>query len=259
MTAPIYTIDTCKPAYQLNWALSLFWHVPVADVAWLSELQAATEADGVRVLEHRFVKPGVSQLLVSSRPEVAPHRVVWSVKGRLQHLVRREHPKAFRRNYALRSIGSASREAIERYIAGQVEHHPMADPRVQERLQVYQIHNPEVDLSAGRQNAHALYWYNLQVCFVNDGRWREIRHDVLAGMRDMIIRASGKKGHLLSRAGIVPDHVHLALGCNLDESPAEVALSYMNNLAYACGQKRVFAFGFYVGTFGEYDLGVTWL
>ncbi len=75
----------------------------------------------------------------------------------------------------------------------------------------------------------------------------------------MIVRAAGKKGHFLSRAGIVPDHVHLALGCNLDESPAEVALSYMNSLAYACGQKRVFAFGFYVGTFGEYDLGVTWL
>ena len=136
MTAPIYTVANCKAAYQLNWALSLFWHTSVADAAWLPELQAATEADGVRVLEHRFI---------------------------------------------------------------------------------------------------------------------------IMGMRDMIVRAAGKKEHLLSRAGIVPDHVHLAIGCNLAESPAEVALSYMNNLAYACGKKRVFAFGFYVGTFGEYDLGVTWL
>ncbi len=95
MTAPIYTVANCKAAYQLNWASSLFWHGSVADAAWLPELQAATEADGVRVLEHRFAKPGVSQLLVSSRPDVAPQRVVWSVKGRLQHLVRREHPKAF--------------------------------------------------------------------------------------------------------------------------------------------------------------------
>ena len=124
-------------------------------------------------------------------------------------------------------------------------------------MQGYQINNPEVDLSAARQNAHAIYWYKLQVCFVNDGRWREIRHDVLVGMRDMIDRAAGKKGHLLARGGIVPDHVHLTLGCNLDESPADVALSHMNNLAYTCGQKRVFGFGFYVGTFGEYDWGVT--
>jgi hypothetical protein len=31
----------------------------------------------------------------------------------------------------------------------------------------------------------------------------------------------------------------------------------MNNLAYAAGMKPIFKFGFYVGTFGEYDLGAT--
>ncbi len=29
----------------------------------------------------------------------------------------------------------------------------------------------------------------------------------------------------------------------------------MNNLAYCEGMKQVFAFGYYVGTLGEYDLG----
>ena len=56
----------------------------------------------------------------------------------------------------------------------------------------------------------------------------------------------------------MPDHVHLALGCDVTEPPGEVAFSYMNNLAYVCGMKRAFAFGFYVGTVGEYDLGVAW-
>jgi hypothetical protein len=87
----------------------------------------------------------------------------------------------------------------------------------------------------------------------------EIHRETVRRMHDMIVRAAAKKGHLLSRAGIVPDHAHLTLGCNVRESPAEVALPYMNNLAYACDLKRVFSFGFYVGTFGEYDLGVTWL
>ena len=33
----------------------------------------------------------------------------------------------------------------------------------------------------------------------------------------------------------------------------------MNNLASACGLKRVFAFGYYVGTIGEYNLrAVRW-
>jgi hypothetical protein len=86
----------------------------------------------------------------------------------------------------------------------------------------------------------------------------EIRREGLLCMREMNLRAAAKRGHLLSKGGIVPDHIHLALGGNVSESPAEIALSYMNNLAYACGMKRVFALGFYVGTFGEYDVGVTW-
>jgi len=260
MSAPVatYTPDNCKTAFQLNWALSLFWHAPADGCDWLPELQAATEADGVRILRHEFLKPGVSQFLVSTRPEVAPERIVWSVKGRLQHAVRRERPKAFRRNDGLRSIGSATRETIEEYVRSQVAHHPMADPRAEEILRAVQIDDPSVDLSAPRHSAHGLYWYNLQVCFVRDGRCMEIRPEPLHRMREMIVKSAAKHAHLLSTAGIVADHIHLTLGCNVEQSPADVALSYMNNLAYACGMKRVFAFGFYVGTFGEYDLGVTW-
>ena len=62
-------------------------------------------------------------------------------------------------------------------------------------------------------------------------------------------------GHLLARAGILSDHVHLALGCGIEESPLQVALGYLNNLAYAQGMTAVYQFGFYVGTFGEYDWG----
>ena len=191
---------------------------------WLADLQRAVEPDGVRILTHQFAKPGVSQFLVSTRPETAPERLVWSVKGRLQHLVRREYPKAFQRNYGLRSVGSATREAVEGYVRSQVGHHPMADPRVQETLQAVQIDNGGVDLSEPRQNAHARYWYNLHVCFVNEGRCMEIQSRPLRRMHDMILRAAARKGTFLSRAGIVPDHVHLTLGCNVSESPAEVAL-----------------------------------
>jgi hypothetical protein len=71
----------------------------------------------------------------------------------------------------------------------------------------------------------------------------------------MLLKAGRAKGHRLSRAGILADHVHLLLGCNLAESPQEVALGYLNNLAYAQQMRRVYQFGFYVGTVGEYDLG----
>jgi REP element-mobilizing transposase RayT len=257
--AAIYTADNCNAAFQLNWAVSLFWREPPDGCGWLTELGEAAERDGVRILKHEFIKPGVSQFLASTRPDIAPERIVWSIKGRLQHAVRRERAKAFRRNYGLRSIGSATREAVEQYVRSQVAHHPMADPRVQAVLSEVQIDDPAVDLSAPRQSAHALSWYNLHVCFINDGRCMEVRREPLLRIRDTIVKAAAKHGHLLSKAGILPDHIHLALGCNVREPPDEVALSYMNNLAYALGIKRAFAFGYYVGTFGEYDLGVTWL
>jgi REP element-mobilizing transposase RayT len=182
--------------------------------------------------------------------------MVWSVKGRLQHAIREERPKAFRRNYGLRSVGSATRKVIEQYVTSQVAHHPMADLNVQETLRDIQIDDPSVDLSAPRQNAHALYWYNLHVCFIADGRCMEVHREPLLAMRSMILRSAAKHAHLLSRGGILADHIHLTLGCDVKDSPSDVALSYMNNLAYSCGMKRAFAFGYYVGTFGEYDLGV---
>jgi REP element-mobilizing transposase RayT len=84
----------------------------------------------------------------------------------------------------------------------------------------------------------------------------EIRDDVLADLHDMILKASDSKGYLLSRAAIVPDHVHLTLGCPLEQSPEQIVLGFMNNLAYACGMKPVFRFSYYLGAFSEYDLGV---
>ena len=47
----------CKTAFQLNWALSRFWHPPVDDCDWLAELQKATEAYSVRILKHDLLSP----------------------------------------------------------------------------------------------------------------------------------------------------------------------------------------------------------
>jgi REP element-mobilizing transposase RayT len=257
MPDPIYTHDSCPhPAYQLDWSYSLFWRSAPSTFDWLDQLRALTERDYIRILQHEFRPPNVSRFLISTRPEVAPIRIAQRVKGRLQHLIRSTTPHAFRRNYGLRSIGSTRREKLEQYLAKQLERHPMADPKVQRRLQQYQIYDPRVDLSEPRRTAHSQYWYNLHIVMVNDGRYLEICDDVLSSIRGMILKASESKGHWLSRAAIVPDHIHLTLGCRLRESPEDVALSYMNNVSYACGLKPVLKFGYYVGTFSEYDLGV---
>jgi REP element-mobilizing transposase RayT len=253
--SPLYTAENCRVAYQLDWALTVFWRTPPGTDAWLAPLQEATEADHVRILSHRFSRPDCSLFLTSTQPQVAPQQMVASVKGRLQYLVRDQLPRALQRNYAVRSAGSSKRAILDNYLRIQLDHHPMADQRLQEAFAAYQIHHPEIDLSQERRTAHAPFWYNLHIVLVNQERWREVRPRILDGWRSMLERASRARRHLLSRAALLPDHVHFLLGCSPEEAPGEVALSYMNNLAYVCEMRPVFQFSYYVGSFGEYDLG----
>lgn len=86
---PLYTPGNSKPAYELYWGLTIFWRAaPLPDTLWLAALQEAAEPDGVRVLKHRFTTVDASHFFVSSQPHVAPHSLIRSVKGRLQHAVR---------------------------------------------------------------------------------------------------------------------------------------------------------------------------
>ena len=86
----------------------------------------------------------------------------------------------------------------------------------------------------------------------------EIEDETLRRLGAVVDRAADKHGHALSRMAILPDHIHLALGCPEEQSPEEIALGYMNNCAHACGMKPVLQHSYYVGTFGEYDLGAVW-
>jgi len=255
MVEPIYTVANTRVAYQLNWSYSLFWHEQPSTLEWFAELQEATEADGIRVLNHTFEPPSVSKFLVSTTPAVTPDLIPQRVKGRLQHLLRQTLPRAFQRNYCLRSIGSTKRDKVEAYVDGQLGHHPLADERIQQRFQEHQVFDVTIDLSRRRQTSHAIYWYNLHLVLVMRDRARHMQAETLLAIRNMIRAVASKKGHLLSRAAILPDHIHVALGCELSESPEEIALSYMNNVAFAVGMQRLFEYGYWVGTFGEYDLG----
>lgn len=252
--APIYTAENTQPAWQLDWSLTVFWRsAPFLD-DWLEPLRAVLETDGIRILAHQFVNADRSQFLVSTRPNVEPIDVVQRVKGRLQFLVRDRWPKALRRNYDLHSIGSTQRDKAENYVASQLEHHGLTG-RVAAQLADLQIINPEVDLSLPRFTSHARYRCNLHLVFVDADRRTSVSAESLVAVRAMIRRAGVAKEHLLSRLGLLPDHLHLVLGIGIDESPIEVALNSMNNIAFAHGMQPVLTASCWLGTIGEYDLG----
>lgn len=213
------------------------------------------EPDGIRLINHRFCHPNTSQFFINANPDVSACLIVQRVKGRLQYLIRSHHPKAFQRNFAIRSVGRVRRDVVQHYVASQLGHHPMADQRVQKRFENYQIADPTVDLSEKRMTSHGIYWHVLHVVLVHQDRWREIRDEKQRKAVEMIRKVCKSKGYLLGEAGILPDHVHLLMGCGFDDSPADVALCFLNNLAYAQGMSPVYQFGAYVGTLGEYDFG----
>jgi REP element-mobilizing transposase RayT len=252
-TAPIYTRENCQFAFPLQWGLTLFWRAAQFQAHWLEQLADALESDGIRILSHRFVDSVTSQFAISTKPHVSPQTIVQRVKGRLQYLVRDAQPKPFQRNFALRSFGSEQRAKIEAYVATQTDHHRCADPRFQALLESIQIVDSNVDLAKDCRSSHGLYWYNLHVVLVNQERWRQGNEKMLLKIRNSIPRIAQKWNCRVSRAGILPDHIHIALGCSHEVAPDEVALSFLNNFAYLYGMKPIFQFGAYVGKFGEYD------
>ena len=255
MPTPLYTAENISIAYGLRWSLAVFWRLPApASAAWLPALQDATEPDGVRILEHQFARENVSQYLISTKPHVSPASCVRSVKGRLQYLVRNDFPKPFRRNYSICSLGEANQAAIEKYVAGQMNHHPVADPRLKAILEPYQFNDYNLNLALPRRSGHGEFIYNLHLVAVHQERFAEISEGFLNKTREMLMGIARKKSHLLSRIGLLADHVHWTLGCNISESPIEVGVSYLNNLAFVHGMRPVFQYGLYVGTFGPYDM-----
>jgi REP element-mobilizing transposase RayT len=260
MLSPLYTADNVKIAYELRWSLSLFWNeaaIPSTD--WLPQLQEVTEPDGVRILDHRLTQSNVSQFLISTKPQMSPSLCIRSVKGRLQYLVRESQPKAFRRNYTIISIGEANKAAVEGYVAGQLQHHPMVDPRIEAILAPYQFMDRRLNLALPRRSSYGQFVYNLHFVTVHQRRLVEIDEDYFRKTSAMVSAIARKKNQLISRIGLLADHIHWTVGCNIDESPLEVGLSYLNNIAFAHAMKLVFQNGFFVGTFGPYDMkSVRW-
>ncbi|WP_342190349.1 hypothetical protein Pla52nx_001249 [Stieleria varia] len=89
---------------------------------------------------------------------------------------------------------------------------------------------------------------------VHAERWRTAQPDFLRVTRDAILGAARKKHHRVARLALLPDHVHFTLAMDYESSPEQIALSYMNNVAFRHGMLHLWMNSFYVGTIGRYDM-----
>ena len=91
-------------------------------------------------------------------------------------------------------------------------------------------------------------------CWVTAHRAHSSDYTWLAKTRDECFRCADQHKHGVANLSVVPDHLHLALRGHYTQSPEEIALNYLNNLALIHGQQAVWQNGYYVGTFSEYNM-----
>ncbi len=187
---------------------------------------------------------------------MSPTFFVGRVKGRLQHALRvAGKPTSFSRKVSFRTIGENKRAQVEEYIVNQVPKEHFVDDRFAEMLQSFTQTNNSVRLQEPTETISGRYWYNLHVVLVTESRMRFTDKQSLTLIGDTCDRIAAKKSFAVSRRSVMPDHLHLSLRGDINQSPQDIALAYMNNIAFAFGQKAVFRPSYYVGTFGEYDMG----
>jgi REP element-mobilizing transposase RayT len=116
----------------------------------------------------------------------------------------------------------------------------------------FTVINSDVDLSQPAESARGRYGYNLHVVLITEDRFRITDTEFLRSIRDGCLKVAAKKGHLISRLSVMPDHLHIAMRPGINDAPLDIIYAYQNNLAYLVRQQRIWCDGYYVGTFGEY-------
>ena len=257
-TTPLYHGQNLNPAYHLRytWAgwlsQSFFPDKPLT--VFLDQAKPLWEQDGLRLLEYSWSQDSV-MLTFSTKPTVSPVFLAARAKGRLQHALRLAGtPRKFSRKTAVCSVGKNRIVDVENYIANQVTKTNYADPAFKKMLEQFTITDTSVDLSKPSATLSGRYWYNLHIVLVVAERYRITDENELSVIRDCSMKVAEKKNYRISRLSALPDHLHLALRAHIEHSPQEVVLAFQNNLAYSLGQKRIWCYNYYVGTFGVYDM-----
>jgi REP element-mobilizing transposase RayT len=255
---PLYRLTPANGVYRLQyswtgWPFNKgdFGETPTHLIARTSPLW---KKDGLTVLEYRWLPEHV-QILFQATPGVAPTFVAARAKGRLDHALRTAGIDMWlSRKTSIRALGDNTRHDVEAYVEHQVDKERFVDPQFEDGLTDLQVVNNEVDLAKPVFSAHGKYWYNLHVVFVTEQRIRLRELQQLRTIRDATLKIAAKKRHAVSRLAVMPDHLHVALRPQIEESPLQVAFAYLNNLGHMVG--RLWQEGYYVGSFGEYSANV---
>ncbi len=257
---PIYTPRRIEArAYQLRYAwtgwpsVGLFPDRPPIEL--FNVVDPLWETDGIRRLEVNWTNEQIA-ITCSVKPTVSPTYFVSRIKGRLQHALQvAGYSTGFSRKVSFRTVGDSKRAQVEAYIAKQVPKEQFVDERFTAFMSGFTKSHSNVRLDQATETNSGRYWYNLHLVLVTDLRARFTDSASLNRLAGTCDKVANKKGYAISVRSVMPDHIHISLRGTIASSPEDIALSFMSNIAYAFGQQAILKPSYYVGSFGEYDMG----
>lgn len=211
--------------------------------------------DGFELL-HFTNKRNVLQILCKVEPGISPEKFAQKIKGRLVYAFRQSSIYLkFSRALGFRSLGFNTSTIVKNYINGQVDKEDLADSRYKVILKQFTCSDRSTELINPHNNKRSIYWYNLHLVIVIAERSNPITKDeVFEKIKRLIPAVAKKHQYKIADFSVMPDHIHIAMQGNPEESPYEIGLSFMNNLAYMMKMKYFWRDEFYIGTFSEYTV-----
>jgi len=194
------------------------------------------------------MKPGWSRFQVHTKPEICPQEIVRRMQSHLAEFLQNELPNAVRDNFRIHNLGLLTSRTLRDVAASEVEKEIVQDDNP--TLQLFQIEQ-EIDLSELQSTQHGEYCYNLHVVLDVDSEQIPKSKEFLEMAHDHVLRLSRRRDDRLLQATILPQCIDLTLGGQIEFSPADTALAYMNSLAVACHHRPIFCYSAYVNTLGE--------
>jgi REP element-mobilizing transposase RayT len=255
---PYYRAEDQTSAYQLRYTWC-GWpsdaQLPaLPDDAWV-ELSKAWETDGLRALEKELTAERI-QITFSTTPQISPVLITTRAKGRLDHSFRSVAGRSvpFSRKVSLRSVGENTADCVTKYIESQILNERFVDPAFAQMLSKFTWTDLNFNFTEPTETRSGRYWYNLHLVLVTDGRYRFSEEDILRKVFEVSFKIATKKEYRIKSISVMPDHLHVALRGAIEASPESIALAFQNNLAFIVDRGAIWRPGYYVGTFGEYNM-----
>ena len=195
-------------------------------------LKDACERHSYHLLDTQFSSDHL-RLLLSLKPEHTVSRAVQVLKGNLSRqfslsypgLLERQHTKTlWAEGYFARSSGKANIATVREYVAQQAAHHGHRG----EWTSALTYTNQDFR-SPAFQFAHCVCMLDYHLVLVTKLRTPVFDEQIAPKLFDYILAVGNKRGFVVERASLEPDHIHLVLEARPDVSIADCALSLVNN------------------------------